>query len=87
MSCPRDANYRHPKSWAVEGSNDLSNWEKLDERKNDSRLNGSCISHLFNINNQISNEFRYIRICLTGKDWSNCFYLSLSAVEFYGNLI
>lgn len=82
----------HLKSWVVEGSNDKSNWIKIDEHKNDSSLKGQSRVHLFNITKN-SNEqlFKYIRILQTGPNWYNnndrSNVLLISSIEFYGRLI
>ena len=86
MSIPFGSSINHLKSWVVEGSNDNSRWEKLDEHNNCSALNGNCNSHLFTIENQSQNEYRFIRIRLTGPDWNDQNYLMLGSVEFYGRL-
>lgn len=86
-SKPSGVNGCHPKSWLIEGSNDSSNWEVLDSKKNCSILNGSNIPHLFSINNKNSKEFRYIRMKLEGKAWCGNYHLELDSFELYGKLI
>lgn len=51
-------NDHHPKSWIIEGSNDNSIWEKLDEQKD---LN---VSHLFTITNSSSESYIVIFECV-----------------------
>lgn len=85
-------NNYHLKSWVVEGSNDKSNWIKIDEHKNDNSLKGQSRVHLFNITKN-SNEqlFKYIRILQTGPNWFNnndrSNILLIGSIEFYGRLI
>lgn len=73
-------------TWKVEGSNDKSNWVKIDEQSSCHfyRNNGSC--KLFKINQEVKNDYRYIRICNTGVDSSGEKFLRIDSVEFYGNL-
>ena len=83
----------HPKNWVIEGSNtgsDIeSEWTVLDSRQNDSYLNDEKVTHTYSIqNNQNPNDyFRYLRIRQTGVGTTNCYYLTLSCLEYFGNLI
>ena len=78
----------HPKSWIIEGSEDNSNWIKIDEQKDCSELNGPKFSYNFEIKKKYDMEFKFIRITHTGNCWDNCNnILSIGSIEFYGDLI
>ena len=79
-------NVKSPKSWVIEGSNDKSTWEILDEQKNDSFLKNYNI-HTFAMNNQSSKEFQYIRMRLTEPNWYGNFYFLVDRFNIYGTLI
>lgn len=88
-SIPYSKNSNHPKSWVIEASNDNLNWETLDEVNDCTYLNGECLIHTFNINRQISNDFRFVRIRQIS---NNCYarakqyFFTLGSIEFYGTL-
>ena len=86
-SYPSGANAHHPKTWVIEGSNDNSSWDKIDEEVNCAHLNGLNVSHTFEMNKQNSNEYKYIRMRLTGPNWANYNYLMVDSFEIYGRLI
>lgn len=76
----------HARSWVIEGSNDNSNWEKIDEQQNCPYLNGSYLSHSFPIQNENQKEFKFIQMKLTGPNWRNDNYLCIIRFELFGNL-
>ncbi|KAK8842136.1 hypothetical protein M9Y10_026363 [Tritrichomonas musculus] len=81
------ANSEHPKSWVIEGSNDSSSWEEIDEQVNCGYLNGKSFVHTFKIKNETSKEYRYIRMRLTGPNWLGNNQLIINSFEIYGKLI
>ncbi|KAK8849359.1 hypothetical protein M9Y10_018758 [Tritrichomonas musculus] len=81
------ANWSHPKSWVIEGSNDGKKWENLDEENDCSHLSGKSLVHTFKITNKEMKEFSKIRMRSTGTSWDNGNYLSFEAIEMYGKLI
>ena len=89
MSYHAGQNGYHPKSWVIEGSNsgEDDSWVTLDSRNNCAELNGPYKTQIFEISNGNTEEFRFIRMRLTGPDWANYNYLKLSAFEIYGELI
>lgn len=72
----------HPVTWVIEGSTDNNEWETIDQQNDCPYLKGMRLVHTFEINNQQSKEFQYIRFCHTKND-----YLIINSVEFYGTLI
>lgn len=78
-------NCYYPKSWVIEGSNDNSNWTILDEQNNCQYLNTNYKVHIFKISNP--NQFRYIKMRLTGPNWGNNNHFYISSFELYGKLI
>ena len=79
-------NEENPKSWVIEGSNDNSKWDILDEKRNNSILNGKNLVHTFEIEKQKQKEYKYIRMKQTDKNWYNNDDLMLSAFEIHGKL-
>ena len=82
-----EKNYRSPKSWAIEVSNDNSSWEIIDEQNDCSYLNGSLLTHTFHIQKQQNKKIRYIRMRSTGPCWNGQHYLNVGRFEIYGILI
>ncbi|KAK8898307.1 hypothetical protein M9Y10_000590 [Tritrichomonas musculus] len=80
-------NNQHPKNWVIEGSNDLNDWEMIDEENNCPLLNGANIVHTFAVNNPIAEYFKYIRMRTTGKSWQKDNFLAFKSFEIYGSLI
>ncbi|KAK8840563.1 hypothetical protein M9Y10_030772 [Tritrichomonas musculus] len=82
-------NGHHPRSWVIEGSNDNSSWQVLDEERDCNELHGIDLVHTFPIKNQTGDAFKYIRMKQTGQNWySVCasYYLIIDAFEIYGTL-
>ena len=77
----------HPKSWVIEGSNDNSSWETIDEETNCSYLNGKNLVHSFSVNQPKNIPFRFIRMRLTGPDWAGKSYFGMNSFEIYGKLL
>lgn len=74
-----------PKSWEIQGSNDNSKWDKIDEKSNDSSFNNSGASNTFSVQNN-NKYYRYIKIKeIQGTDRGH--EIMLSEIEFYGSLI
>lgn len=80
-------NCSHPKSWVIEGSNDLSSWVVLDKHTNCSLLNSSYSVHSFPISNDNDCEFKFLRIRQTERGWDGNFYFHICSIEFYGQII
>lgn len=80
-------NSYHARSWVIEGSNDNSNWEKIDEQQDCPNLNGSYFSHIFPIKNENQREFKFIRMKLTGPNWRSDNFLDIGRFELFGSLI
>lgn len=64
-------------------------WTTLDSRENVDFLNDSNCVHTFEIKNRNNrNEgYRYLRKSQTGLDGKGYHYLTLSALEYFGDLI
>ena len=76
-----------PRSWVIEGSNDNNSWEILDQEDDSPHLHGGNMVHTFTMNRPNSNEFQYIRMRLTGPNWSGDNYMVVCSFEIYGRLI
>lgn len=86
-SCNCNENSYHPKSWAIEVSNDGSNWEIIDERNNNTDLRGNHKIHTFPIQKKNKQKYQYFKIRQTAKNWGNDNDLLLKKIEIYGQLI
>lgn len=80
-------NYQNPKSWVIEGSNDNSKWDILDEQKNNLSLNGLKLVHTFTIDSRKQKEYKYIQMRQIDKNWQNGDDLMLTDFEMHGKLI
>lgn len=80
-------NSPEPQNWVIEGSNDNSSFDILSEEKNCKVIHGNGKIQTFNIQNQSSKEYRYIRLRITGTCGHNNYYLIIDSFELYGNLI
>lgn len=80
-------NMNNPKTWKLEGSNDKSSWEPLDEQRDCPYFNGPYLVHTFDIKKGVTTPFRYIRMTQTGPNWYGYHYFTLDSIEFYGSLI
>lgn len=75
-----------PRSWVVEGSNDLSgSWTTIDTRTDDTSLTGSGATfHFTGLSGDTVTEFQWIRFRQTGVNSSSNNYLVIDEMEFYG---
>lgn len=73
---------RIPRSWVIEGSTDYNNWEVIDSRNDFSNFDS-----LLTMNNDNSHQFQFIRMRLTGPNWSGSNHFYLRSIEIYGTLI
>jgi hypothetical protein len=73
----------HPRHWVLEGSLDGSTWTELDRRA-DSQITRELMVVNFTVSTPA--EVRMIQFRQTGVNGNNNHYLSLTAVEFFGNL-
>ena len=83
-----NTNGGHLKSWVLEGSNDNEHWEEIDNRSNDSSLNGNRYSSSFEAQQKRNEFYRFIRLRQTGIAWcpqsDNRF--EIRYIEFFGFL-
>lgn len=86
MSGNAAANTTKPKNWVIEASNDGNDWIIVDEQNDCPHLNGPNFVHSFKMNHQNDQAFRFVRMKLTGLNWGNSECLSLTKIEFFGNL-
>jgi hypothetical protein len=70
------------KSWRVDGSTDGTMWFKVDERTERADLDNRGALQTFPVT--ISDEFRFIRLVLTGPNWSSQNEICISAFELFG---
>lgn len=79
----------HPKSWIIEGSNDLNVWDQIDEQKNCLFMKGRTYYnnihvHTFAIQNKDKKSFKYIRLTQTDENWGGDHDFVINCIEFYG---
>jgi hypothetical protein len=75
------------RNWDLEGSNDNSTWQQLDQQNGTSVLNGVSQIHTFTIPESSNLPFfRYIRLRQTNTDIYGDHYLSMSGFEIFGKL-
>ena len=97
MYAIRSRNYEkgneHLKNWVIEGSNTSSEngWKILDIRSNITSLDDSSAKDVFYIQTKLSDNeyFRYLRLRITGETTNpriKCYYIKLSALEFFGSI-
>jgi hypothetical protein len=75
---------RHLKQWIIEGKNDEEKWIQLDERRDDSKLNGKAYVATFQITNPT--RVRIIRLQQTGLNHRNDHMLAFNSFELFGDL-
>ena len=79
-------NEMHLKNWVIEGSNDDKNWEILDSRNNENILNNISAENTFQMNKEIKDHYRYIRLKQTGPNWSGTHQLGIMKFEIFGSI-
>ena len=77
----------HPKSWVFEVSNDRITWDIVGRHDNNEDIEGSYATCKFPISPQPTESFRFIRLCMTGKNHADVDGCILSSLEVFGNLI
>jgi hypothetical protein len=82
----RNGDTQHLRSWTLEGSTDGLNWVKIDDRQNDTSLDGTGVISTFSISEGFQEEFRMIRLRQTGKNSGGGNFLTVNAIEFFGVL-
>ena len=82
-------NYHHLKNWVVEVSNDNINWLEIDRHENCPQLNGQNIISNFEVRNENTDYYRFVKIRQTGNSWAfwgNHNSLFFYSIEFFGKL-
>lgn len=81
----RDSNVGQIKNWVIEISSDGNDWTQIDQRLNNSELNGQGNFRTFDVS---SNHFsRYCRFRHTGDYWGYPNWcLIINSIEFYGRV-
>jgi hypothetical protein len=74
----------HLRNWVLEGRNGDESWTVLDERREDSQLNGSSRIVTFDVKTRL--RVRVIRLRQTGVTHSGNRVLVFCALEFFGGL-
>ena len=75
-----------PKSWKIEGSNDMNTFTLIDQRNNPNDFKHcEYVNQHYNVNGS-QDQFRYIRITQGDEGGHNAHCFWLERVEFYGSL-
>ena len=82
-----DCNTGHPRTWALEGSNDNASWIKLDQQCDDDHFTQRSVTHHFAVQ-PYCQRFRCLRI----RQWGPTYHddrpwLILGALEFFGDIL
>lgn len=77
-------------NWNIEGSNsgNESDWKVLDQRLNVTCLDELCAQNTFDISVHLdpNESFRFLRIRQTGMDSEGLYWMTFSAIEYFGFL-
>eukprot|EP01112_Ceratiomyxa_fruticulosa_P021039 TRINITY_DN7323_c0_g1_i1.p1 TRINITY_DN7323_c0_g1~~TRINITY_DN7323_c0_g1_i1.p1 ORF type:complete len:585 (-),score=125.19 TRINITY_DN7323_c0_g1_i1:96-1850(-) len=73
------------RNWTLQGSLDSKNWTVLARHAMDTSLNGNFATCSWAIPD-CKEAYRFFRVVQTGRNSSNHNFLSLSGIEFYGDL-
>ncbi|OHS94083.1 F5/8 type C domain containing protein [Tritrichomonas foetus] len=84
MSIPSNMNNTHPRSWVIEATNDLSNWDVVDKREMNNDLNGKNKVKSFTFRR--TSPYRYVRIRQTDLNHSHNNYFAISQMELFGSI-
>lgn len=73
------------RSWIIQGSNNHSQWEVLDQRDTTDLIGGNRVK-TYSVQQSTGTFYRYIRMTQTGKTSDDQDYLNLSGIEIFGQL-
>ena len=77
-----------PRGWRFEGSNDGTTWKLLKAHANDHTFDGLTMTAYFAVPATKDNEaYSHFRVVLTGTDSDGSYYLVISCIELYGELL
>lgn len=74
------------KNWVIEGSMDGSKFTIIDTKNNCNLTQVDDTVLHFNITNNESDIFKFIRLRITDRNWSNNYRIRLNSFEIYGKL-
>ena len=81
-------NYDPLRNWEWRGSNDLSTWDVLDARINDTTLNASSVWGGWEPNTGTGQYFRYLRLVRTGATGGGgASYIRIGEIDVFGSMI
>ncbi|MEH1801386.1 MAG: discoidin domain-containing protein [Nostoc sp.] len=75
----------YPRNWKLQGSNDGSTWNDLDNQINNTNL--TAISQWLSLPVTTSVSYSYFRLLTTGANSSGYYHLCLGEVELYGSYV
>ena len=74
------------RNWDIQGSLDKNEWITLSRHTNDNSINEGFAVQSWKTNVPTHFTFRFFRVLQTGHNFSHYNFLSLSGIEFYGEL-
>jgi hypothetical protein len=81
-----EAGGSHLQNWVIEGRNEEEEWIQLDERRNDSELNGPSRIATFEIANRFRIRIRILRLRQIDLNHAGGHLLAFGAFELFGDL-
>lgn len=81
--------FAHLRNWIIEASHDETNWIELDRQIDCETMNGSCVSHYFELQSKSNEYYRFIRMHHNGKSWHSHgrpYRIYFYNIEFFGKL-
>jgi hypothetical protein len=76
--------YCNLRYWKIDGSNDQTHWQVLDQQKNSAALNDKNAIATFRLVDE--GAFRYIRLIQTGLSWAGNDVIWIAGFELFGKL-
>ncbi|OHT08544.1 hypothetical protein TRFO_22880 [Tritrichomonas foetus] len=76
----------HLQTWIIEGSNEEGKWIELDSRQNEKSLDFRNAENTFEITKHLNEYFQKLRLRITGMETACEYYLTISALEYFGRL-
>lgn len=73
------------RNWVLQASDDGQSWNVISRHRDEKALDYNFATHSWSVE-QCAKPYRYFRVLQTGHNSSNHNFLSLSALELYGEL-
>ena len=70
--------------WQLQGSNDNDSWTIIDNRESETKKHSNFEIEQYTSNNDQTTQFRYIRLYVKTRCWSEYNVIALTSIEFFG---